>query len=112
MNRRFFFSLTATALLAAFVLAIPALAKPFSKTINISQAARLGKASLQAGEYRLIIDGNKATVERNRQTVAESEGRWEDRDAPSRYDSVLLGPDGQVREVRFEGKKRVFVFSE
>ena len=38
--------------------------------------------------------------------------RWEDRDAPARYTSVLLGADGQVREVRFEGQKRVFVFSE
>ena len=112
MRHRFFLSLTATALLAAFVLAIPALAKPFTKTINISQAAKLGKATLQAGEYRLVIDGNKATVERNRQTVAESDGRWEDRDAPARYTSVLLGADGQVCEVRFEGQKRVFVFSE
>jgi len=112
MRHRSFFSLTATALLAVFVLAIPALAKPFTKTINISQAAKLGKATLQAGEYRLVIDGNKATVERNRQTVAESEGRWEDRDTPARYTSILLGADGQVREVRFEGQKRVFVFGE
>ena len=100
------------ALFALIALAMPVLAKPFTKTINISQAAKVGKATLQAGEYRLVIDGNKATVERNRQTVAESEGRWEDRDSAARYDSVLLGPDGQVREVRFSGKKRVFVFSE
>lgn len=100
------------ALLAVLALAIPAFAKPFTKTINISQSAKVGKATLQAGEYRLVIDGNKATVEKGRQTVAESEGRWEDRDAKSSYDSVLLGPDGQVREVRFSGQKRVFVFSE
>jgi hypothetical protein len=44
--------------------------------------------------------------------VAESEGRWEDRDAKSVYDAVLLNDKGQVTEVRFSGQKRVFVFSE
>jgi hypothetical protein len=100
------------ALLAAVALAVPAFAKPFSKTINIAQAAKLGKADLQAGEYRLQIDGNKATVQKGKQVVAESEGRWEDRSTKSAYDSVLLNENGQVKEVRFSGQSRVFVFSE
>jgi hypothetical protein len=101
------------ALVAALaVTSFPVLAKPVNKTINISQNAKLGKAELQAGEYRLSIDGNKATVMKNKTTIAESEGRWEDRDTKSAYDAVLLGENGQVREVRFSGQKRVFVFSE
>jgi hypothetical protein len=100
------------ALLAVIALAVPAFAKPVSKTINIPQAAKVGKADLRAGEYRLLIDGNKVSVEKGRQVVAESEGRWEDRDAKSLYDAVLLGEDGQVKEVRFSGQKRVFVFNE
>ena len=100
------------ALLAAVALAVPAFAKPVSKTINVAHAAKLGKAELQAGEYRLLIDGNKATVQKGRQVVAESEGRWEDRSAKSSYDSLLIGEDGQVKEVRFAGQTRVFVFSE
>jgi hypothetical protein len=100
------------ALLAVLALAVPVFAKPLSKTINIPQAAKVGKADLKAGEYRLLIDGNKASVQRGKQVVAESEGRWEDRDAKSLYDAVLLGEDGQVKEVRFSGQKRVFVFSE
>jgi hypothetical protein len=100
------------ALLAAVALSVPAFAKPFSKTINIAQAAKLGKSELKSGEYRLEIDGNKATVQRGKQVVAESEGRWEDRSAKSPYDSVLLGENGQVKEVRFSGQTRVFVFSE
>lgn len=90
----------------------PVLSKAVNKTINISQNAKVGKAELQAGEYRLSIDGNKATVMKNKSTIAESEGRWEDRDTKSAYDAVLLGENGQVREVRFSGQKRVFVFSE
>jgi len=100
------------ALLAAMALAVSAFAKPFTKTINISQTAKLGKSELKAGEYRLQIDGNKAVVQKGRQVVAESEGRWEERNAKSVYDSLLLGENGQVREVRFAGQTRVFVFSE
>ena len=100
------------ALLAAIALAVPAFAKPFAKTISIAHNAKIGKADLQAGEYRLQIDGNKATVQKGRQVVAESEGRWEDRSAKSSYDSLLIGENGQVKEVRFAGQTRVFVFSE
>ena len=100
------------ALLAAIALAVPAFAKPFAKTINISQAAKLGKSELTAGEYRLQIEGNKATVQKGKQVVAESEGRWEDRSTKSNYDSVVIAANGQVMEVRFAGQTRVFVFSE
>ena len=100
------------ALLAVIALAVPLFAKPVSKTINITQAAKVGRVDLQAGEYRLLIDGTKATVQKGKAVVAESEGRWEDRDTKSNYDAVLVGENGQVKEVRFSGQKRVFVFSE
>ena len=100
------------AVLAAIARAVPAFAKPFAKTINISHSAKLGKAELQAGEYRLEIDGTKATVQKGHQVVAESEGRWEERSVKSTYDSLLVGEDGRVKEARFAGQARVFVFSE
>jgi hypothetical protein len=100
------------ALFVALAVTMPVFAKPFTQTINLTQGAKVGKTSLQAGEYRLSIDGNKATVQKGRNTVAESEGRWEERDQKSQYTSILVGGDGQVHEVRFAGQKRVFVFSE
>jgi hypothetical protein len=100
------------ALLAAFALAVPAFAKPFAKTINVVHEAKIGKAALSAGAYRLQIDGNKATVQKGHEVVAESAGRWEDRSTKSLYDSLLLSENGQVKEVRFAGQSRVFVFSE
>lgn len=104
--------LRSLALAAALASTVPLLAKPFSKTINIAQSAKIGKADLQAGEYRLSIDGNKATVQRGKQTIAESDGRWEDRSTKSAMDSVLIGENGQIKEVRFSGQTRVFVFNE
>jgi hypothetical protein len=100
------------ALLAALALTVPAFAKPFAKNINVTQNARLGKSELKAGEYRLQIEGTKATVQKGKQVVAESEGRWEDRSTKSSYDSLLISESGQVKEVRFAGQTRVFVFSE
>src|ERR1700741_3856303 len=100
------------ALFVALAMVTPVFAKPFTKTINLSQSAKIGKASLQAGEYQLSIDGNKATVQKGKNTIAESEGRWEDRDKKCDFTAILLGENGQVREVRFAGQKRVFVFSE
>jgi hypothetical protein len=104
--------LRSIALLAAIALTVPAFAKPFAKTINVAQNAKLGKSELKAGEYRLEIEGNKATVQKGKQVVAESEGRWEDRSTKSSYDSLLISENGQVKEVRFAGQTRVFVFSE
>ena len=100
------------ALLAALAVALPTFAKPFAKTISIAQSAKVGKSELKAGQYRLEIEGNKATVQKGKQVVAESEGRWEDRSTKSDYNSVVIGENGQVREVRFAGQTRVFVFSE
>jgi hypothetical protein len=100
------------ALLAAISLALPVFAKPFAKTISLAQTAKLGRAELRAGEYRLQIDGNKATVQKGGKIVAESEGRWEGRSAKANYDSLLIDKDGEVKEVRFAGQARVFVFSE
>ena len=100
------------ALCAALAVALPLFAKPVNKTFNITESAKIGRADLRAGEYRLIIDGTKATVQKDRQVVAESEGRWEDRSTKAVHDSVLIGENGQVKEVRFAGQARVFVFNE
>lgn len=104
--------LQSAALGVALACTVPLLAKPVSKTINITQSAKIGKADLRAGEYRLLIDGNKATLQKGREVIAESEGRWEDRGTKAQNDSVLVGENGQVKEVRFSGQTKVFVFND
>jgi hypothetical protein len=104
--------LRSLALAGALATTVTLVAKPISKTINITHSAKVGASDLKAGEYHLVIDGTKATLEKGRQVVAESEGRWEDRSAKSANDSVLISEDGKVREVRFAGQARVFVFAD
>jgi hypothetical protein len=104
--------LPTAALLAALALAIPTLAKPVSKTITISNPTKIGKYDLKAGEYRLLIDGNKASIQQGKRMVAETEGRWEERDSKAFSDAVVIDDHGQVLEVRFNGLKQVFVISQ
>ncbi len=99
------------ALLAVVGLAAPVFAKPISKSITITREARIGKTALSAGEYRLLIVGSKVTVQKGKKVVAESEGRWEERQAKANADSILLGSDGALQEVRFAGTNRVLVLS-
>ncbi len=100
------------ALAAAAALAVPVFAKPITKTINITQPAKFGKAELMAGEYTLLIDGSKVTVKKGKDVLAETQGRWEERSTKTAYNSVLIGPDGAVKEVRFSGNRSVFVLAE
>ncbi|HYL09906.1 MAG TPA: hypothetical protein VEU31_04140 [Candidatus Acidoferrales bacterium] len=99
------------ALLAVVALAVPMFAKPISKSLTITRDAKFGKTDLSAGEYRLLIDGSKVTVQKGNKVVAESEGRWEERKEKADYNSVLIGSDGTVQEVRFAGDRRVLVLS-
>lgn len=97
------------ALLAAVALAIPAMAKPVSKSINVVQPAKISGAQLTVGEYRLLIDGNKVTVRQGKHILAQAEGRWEERAEKARNDSMVLGPNREVQEIRFAGDHRVLV---
>ncbi len=99
------------ALLAVLALAIPVMAKPVSKHFNFPRPATLGTKQLQAGEYHLLIDGNKVTVERRKQVAAEVEGHWEQREAKTRENTIVFGANNEVRELRFAGESRVLVLA-
>jgi hypothetical protein len=103
------FLLRVTAILIAAALAVPAFAKPVSRKVNFDKSVTIGKATVTAGEYRLLIDDSKVTVFRGREKVAELDGRWEDREIKHSYNSYLINRNGQLEEVRFAGDSRVLV---
>lgn len=96
-------------ILAVLGLAAGTWAKPVSKSIDLNTSARLGRVELEAGRYQVLVDGNKVTLRQGKTIVAEVEGRLEERTAKSRYNGVLLSPDGQIQEVRFAGDRRVLI---
>lgn len=99
-------------LCGALAIAVPLLAKPVSTTVPLSHSAKVGQTNLQAGEYRFLIDGNHLTIYKGKTQMAEADGRWEDRNSKSQYTSIVSNDEGRVIELRFEGKKSVFVLTQ
>lgn len=101
--------LASLALFAALAVAVPVLAKPMSTNLPITHDVKIGQTEVKAGDYRFLIDNNHLTIYNGKKQVAETDGRWEERDAKSPYTSVVSNAEGKVIELRFEGKKGVFV---
>lgn len=99
------------ALLAVVALAIPAAAKPFSKNIALGQTAKFGKTEVEAGQYRLVVDGKKIWVKQGNKVVAEAEGEWVHRESKAQRTSVLIGANDEVLEIRFAGRDSVLVLN-
>ena len=99
-------------LLAAVAISVPAFAKPMAKNIPLNHDVHVGMTDVKAGEYRFLIDGNHLTIQNGKKVVAESEGRWEDRDKKSQYTEILSNAEGKVIELRFEGQKSAFVLAQ
>lgn len=96
-------------LCGALAVAVPAFAKPMSANLPLTHNVKIGQTEVKAGDYRFLIDGNHLTILNGKKQIAEAEGRWEERDTKAKYDSVVSNGDGRVVELRFEGKKSVFV---
>jgi hypothetical protein len=99
------------ALCGALAIAVPVFAKPMSTSLPLTHAIKVGQTEVKAGDYRFLIDGSHLTVLKGKKLVAEAEGRWEDRDSKPENDSIL-SDDGKLLEVRFGGKKSVFVVAQ
>jgi len=100
------------ALAAALAFSIAASAKPVSKNLPITHSVKVGKVDVKAGDYRVSIDDNHLSLMNGKNLIAESNGRWEERNEKSPYTSIVSNSDGKVTELRFEGKSSVFVLSE
>ncbi len=99
-------------LASALAISVPAFAKPIVKELPITHSMHVGKTTIQSGDYRILIDGNHLTIQKGKKIVAESEGRWEDRDVKLPYDEIVSTADGKMLELRFGGKKSVFVLAQ
>jgi hypothetical protein len=103
--------LRVVAVLALSALAVPVFARPINRDISLGRSAKFGKAEIQAGEYRLRVDGTKVTLLKDNRVVGELAGNWEQRAVKQLYDSILINRYGQIEEVRFAGDNRVLVLT-
>jgi len=100
------------ALAAALALTVPLFAKPVEKSLAVAHKVKFGNVDVKAGDYRAMIDDNHLTLLNGKKVVAESAGRWEERNQKSPYTVIVSNADGRVLELRFEGKTQVFILSE
>jgi hypothetical protein len=102
-----------SALVVYIVLGLSAAAAkkgPKTYEINLPEPARLGSAQLQAGGYKIHLEGAKAVFsnEDSRQTV---EANVVVHNAESKYDQTAImlmkskGGDEQISEIRLEGTR-------
>jgi hypothetical protein len=97
---------------AVAMASVPVFAKPVSKSIPVNHKIVVGTSDLKEGEYRFVIDNNHLTIMNGKKTLAEADGKWEDRDAKSEYTGIVSNADGKVTELRFAGQKSVFVLAQ
>jgi hypothetical protein len=85
-------------------------AKAKSTALNIYQSVKFGGTVVKPGNYKLVIDGEKATIENGNKMVATATGHWEDR--KQKADSTGFETnDGAVQDVFIHGESSVFVLS-
>jgi hypothetical protein len=99
-------------LASALAISVPAFAKPMVKDLPITHPVHVGQTSIESGDYRILIDGNHLTIQKGKKVVAQSDGRWEERSSKSPYDGILSDANGNVMEIRFQGKTGVFVLAQ
>ena len=100
-----------TALLTVFILlamAVPAPAKIIHTTVTLPSAARLGGATLKAGDYNVNADDTKVTLMFRGKVAAEAKVEWKDGASKASQTSLLIAGD-EIKEIRFEGKTRYAV---
>jgi len=99
-------------LASALAISVPMFAKPLVKDLPITHSMQVGKTTIQSGDYRILIDGNRLTIQKGKRVVAEAEGRWEERDLKTDSDEIVSNADGRMLELRFGGKRSVFVLAQ
>jgi hypothetical protein len=97
------------AVLVIVALALPVMAKPVTKSIKLMQSTKVGTTQLDTGEYKLLIDGDKVTIQKGKEVVATVSCRWEQRDTRPERNAYVIGPNGDLQEFRFAGDNRVLV---
>ncbi len=96
------------AMVAALALALPVFAGTLVKNITLFSPAKLAGKELAAGTYRVeITDDGKLSVKKGKEVVAEAKGEWTEGKGKAPGDAFVVD-NGELKEIRVEGKTKVF----
>jgi len=105
-------------ILVALAIAIPAMAKdagannakPTKTTMEFLNSVTVGGKQLKPGNYVVIADDTKLTIEQSGKVVAEAPVQWKDETKRSRYSNIVSDGD-QLKEIHFGGQMRYIVIT-
>ena len=100
----------ATAFVAALTLAVcSASAFAASHKFKLSRESTIAGIQLEKGKYKLVLDGNQATIYQKGKVVATA--RVIIREEQVAHSSVLRAADGSIKEIRLRKQNQVVVFA-
>ncbi len=102
--------LSTLALLAVTALVMPVFGKAFEKTVTFGQSVKIGSTQLDAGDYKVMVDGNNVTFQKGHKAVAQTQGRIEQRDHKFDTTAVIFTSNGEIQEIDFGGQNQALVF--
>jgi hypothetical protein len=97
---------TILAVLMSLVLAAPAFADSYKRSLTLDSPAKLGGTEIKPGEYRIEFDGTKVVVKDGKKVLAEAPAEWVETKNEVQGDTVVID-GGVITEIRIEGRKRV-----
>lgn len=76
------------------------------KTIQLDQSATVDGKTLQPGEYRVVIDGDKASFERDGKTIVTASCDWRMMNHRAPYSSETFSENSVLQELEFAGSNQ------
>jgi hypothetical protein len=98
------------ALLAITALAIPAISATISKKVTFEQKVSVNGTQVNAGDYRVTVDGNSVKIEKGHDVVVQTQGQLEQRNEKFQETAVIFDSTGTVKEIQFAGSNEAVVF--
>ena len=95
--------------LVVLALALPALAKPFSTMITVTQKSTIGSLTLEPGDYKLVADDSKAKIMKGKKVLGEVSCQWTEGTQKAYVDTLIYTGD-KISELRLGGKTRILKF--
>lgn len=76
------------------------------KTIHLNQPATVDGKTLKPGEYKVVIEGDKVSFERDGKTVVTANCDWRTIDRKAPYDSTTFSANNVLQELEFQGSNQ------
>ena len=76
------------------------------KGLQLDDRATVDGKTLMPGDYKVLVNGNKVSLELDGKVVATASCAWKTTPNKSMYDSTALSASNSIQEMRFAGSNQ------